>query len=79
MIAKLAQFILIAVLIGLLGERSYAAYQWKQKAEQSGKLADSAGTYLFADTEVKDKNGKALTRAQLLDLVLAEILKNSAK
>lgn len=77
MIKTLVHSLVIVALLGMLGERSYAAYQWKQKAEQSGKLADAAATYLFADTEVK-KDGKPLTRAQLLDLVLAEVLKNSA-
>lgn len=70
--------VVIVVLLALLGERAWAAYQWKALADRRGAYAEAAAAYLFAESEVK-VDGKKLNRAQLLDLFLVEILKNSTK
>lgn len=74
---KFFQILAFIVVLGLLGERTWAAYKWKTLADQRGKYAEVAASYLFSDTPVK-KDGKPLTRAQLLDLLLAEALKNGS-
>lgn len=39
---------------------------------QDHTLTRASATYLFSETEVKDAKGKALSRAELLDLILRD-------
>ena len=41
--------------------------------------AVASASYLFAETDVKGKDGKALNRAALIDLILQDAVKRSAE
>lgn len=64
---KILLGILLGILIGGLGVFAYDSYYTRLYARTSA-------AYLFSPTEVK-KDGKALTRAELLDLLLAKALR----
>jgi hypothetical protein len=62
----------IAALVGVYvgGARVRAEYQ----AYQTMKASVAAAQYLFSATDVKDKDGKPLSRADLLDAVLRDVV-----
>lgn len=62
----LTGFVLALVLVGLVlvGLRAY----------RDDALTNATATYLFSETEVKGKDGKALSRADLLDLILRDAI-----
>lgn len=70
------QGLILAVLLVLLGERSYAAYRWKQEAETAIRLANqqaSDASHWLRDPVITVQ-GKPLSRADLLDILLAKAL-----
>jgi hypothetical protein len=75
MMNKFIQALLVALVLGLLGERAYSAYLWKAHMEERARYAEVAAAYLFSPSEVK-KDGKPLSRADLLDLLLTKALQN---
>lgn len=60
-------FLLLLLTLSLAGFGGYKAYQAKVRY-------DAAVNYLFGITNVADEAGQGLTRAQLLDLVLTEVV-----
>ena len=44
------------------------------KARANDQLTNAAATYLFSETEVKGKDGKPMSRADLLDALLREAI-----
>lgn len=67
--------LLIATLVAWFGWSVYAGMKWKQNANERGYLSEMSAGYLFGPSGVKDANGKDLRRVDLIDLVLAERLK----
>jgi predicted negative regulator of RcsB-dependent stress response len=63
--------ILLGILLALVG---LALGVIGHKAYQDHQLTRASATYLFAETEIKDKQGKALSRSELIDLVLREAI-----
>lgn len=63
-------------LAALAAERSWAAYKWKSYVDTRSYYAGQSASYLFTPTGLK-KDGHDLTRAELLDLVLAQVVHNS--
>ena len=74
---KTLQALLVVLVLALLGERAWETYKWKQYQDERAFFAEKSAQYLFSDTGVK-KDGKGLSRAALLDLLLTEVLKRNA-
>jgi hypothetical protein len=65
----------LLVLLGLvLGIASYQTYQWKLRVDARLQRTDLLYAYLTEEV-AKDQNGKPLTRAQVLDLMVQQALK----
>jgi hypothetical protein len=64
-----ALFTLVLVALSVLAREGYRAYRINQ----------AVATYLFAETEVRANNGKPLSRAELLDLVLQDVVSRQTK
>jgi hypothetical protein len=55
--------------LGLVGRETYRVY----------RLNQAVSIYLLSETEIRDKNGKPLSRAELIDLVLADVVKRNSQ
>lgn len=72
--------LILAFLLALLGERSYAAYCWKQEADRAIRQASqqAADADRWLHEPILTVQGRPLSRADLLDLVLAKALRPAA-
>jgi hypothetical protein len=61
----------LAVVVGLVCVWGYDYYYARRNA-------NAAATYLFSTTEVKGKDGKPLSRADLIDALLSEAIQRHA-
>ncbi len=59
-----------AVVLTAAGFVSYLAYQ-------DHKLVKASALYLFADTNVKGQDGKPLTRADIIDAILKDVIQRA--
>ncbi len=75
---RVIEALVFALVLALLGERTYAAYQWKVQADEAMKLATVSAQYLFTATGVKGPDGKPLSRADLLDLLLSRVVQGAS-
>jgi hypothetical protein len=50
-----------------------------QQAWQVYKLTSATAIYLFSETDIKGKDGKPLSRADLLDEILRDAIKRSGQ
>ena len=74
---RVFQALVVAIILALLGSQAYSVYQWKVTTEaRIAALEKEADAYKWlAEGVVKTPDGKAISRAQLLDLLLAKALK----
>lgn len=70
-------YILLSASLLVAGERSYAAYQWKHYADERAFLSERAGIYLFGPSGVVGPDGKSLSRQQLIDAYLHQVIEKS--
>ena len=49
------------------------------KARANDALTTASATYLFSETEVKGKDGKAMSRADLIDALLRDAVAKAAQ
>jgi hypothetical protein len=63
------------VILGALGAIALLGLVWLSfQAYRSHQLTTASATYLFSQTEVRDKSGKALSRAELFDMLLQQAI-----
>lgn len=72
MVGEVLKYLMLGLLVLTLG---WPAYQWKRHVDARLALSERAVLYVFAPTEVKDAQGHALRRADLLDAMMANAVK----
>lgn len=65
---------LAALLLAALAVAGWSAVRWKHYTDTRTYYAEQSGSYLFGPSGVTNAKGEALSRQQLLDFVLREVV-----
>lgn len=65
---------LAALLLAALAVGGWSTYRWKHHTDVRTYYAEQSGSYLFGPSGVTNAKGDDLSRQQLLDFVLREVV-----
>lgn len=65
---------LAALLLATLAVAGWSAVRWKHHTDVRTYYAEQSGSYLFGPSGVKNAKGDDLSRQQLLDFVLHDVV-----
>lgn len=71
---RTALLLLVGAAAGVLG---YRAYDWKHYTDMRSYYSTQSASYLFAPSGVVNTKGEPLSRQQLLDFMLHDIVQNN--
>lgn len=69
--------VVIGVLLTVASYSSYQAYQWKHYADERSYLSERCGIYLFGPAGVIGPDDHELSRQQLFDAYLHQVIEKS--